>query len=45
MSHTNVRPAFFYTKPFVCNFVAICLIMVKLLHHTSKGPAIDCEKF
>ena len=29
----NVRPAFFYTKPFVYNSVAICLIMIKLLHH------------
>ena len=28
---TNVRPAFFYTKPFVYNSVAICLIMIKLL--------------
>ena len=30
---TNVRPAFFYTKPFVYNSVAICLIMNKLLHN------------
>ena len=30
---TNVRPALFYTKPFVYNSVAICLIMIKLLHH------------
>ena len=29
----NVRPAFFYTKAFVYNSVAICLIMIKLLHH------------
>ena len=28
----NVRPAFFYTKPFVYNSVAICLIIIKLLH-------------
>ena len=33
----NVRPAFFYTKPFVYIYVAICLIMVKLLHHTVYG--------
>ena len=30
----NVRPPFFYTKPFVYNSVAICLIMIKLIHHT-----------
>ena len=30
----NVGPAFFFTKPFVYNSVAICLIMIKLLHHT-----------
>mgnify|MGYP001794265208 CR=1 FL=1 len=30
----NVRPAFFYTKAFVANSVAICLIMIKLLHNT-----------
>ena len=30
----NVRPAFFYTKPIVYNSVAICLIMIKLLHDT-----------
>ena len=31
---SNVRLAFFYTKPFVYNSVAICLIMNKLfLHH------------
>ena len=30
---TNVRPAFFYTKPFVYNSVAICLIIIKLSHH------------
>ena len=29
----NVRPTFFYTKAFVYNSVAICLIMIKLLHH------------
>ena len=29
----NVKPAFFYTKPFVYKSVAICLIMIKLLHH------------
>ena len=27
------RPAFFYTKPFVYESVAICLIMIKLLHN------------
>ena len=26
----NVRPAFFYTKPFVYKSVDICLIMIKL---------------
>ena len=26
----NVGPAFFYTKPFTYNYVAICLIMIKL---------------
>ena len=31
---SNVKPAFFYTKPFVYNSVASCLIMIKLLHHT-----------
>ena len=30
----NVRPPFFYTKPFVYNSVFICLIMIKLIHHT-----------
>ena len=30
---SNVRPAFFYTKRFVYNSVAICLIVIKLLHH------------
>ena len=30
--HSNVRPAFFYTKAFVYNSVAICLIMTK------RGP-------
>ena len=42
---TNVRPAFFYTKHFVYNPVAICLIMIKLLHHTVEGPSIYCGKF
>ena len=42
---TNVRPAFFYTKPFVDNSVAISLIMIKLLHHTVQGPSTYCEKF
>ena len=31
---TNVRPAFFYTKAFVYNSVAICLIMTKLSYRT-----------
>ena len=30
----NVRPVFFYTKPFVYKSVAICLIMIKLLQDT-----------
>ena len=30
----NVRPAFFYTKAFVYNSMAIRLIMTKLLHPT-----------
>ena len=29
----NVRAAFFNTKAFVYQSVAICLIMIKLLHH------------
>ena len=33
MGTLNVRPAIFYTKPFVYSSVAICLIMIKLLHH------------
>ena len=28
-----VRPAFFYTKPFVNNSVGIFLIMITLSHH------------
>ena len=31
---TNVRPAFFYTKAFVYNLVAICMIIINLLNHT-----------
>ena len=41
----NVRPAFSYAKLFVYNSVAICLIMIKLLHHPVEGPLIYCEKF
>ena len=41
----NVRPAFFYTKVFIYNSMAICLIMTKLLHPTIQGPSIYCVKF
>ena len=41
----NVRPAFFYTKAFVYNSVAISLIRIKLLHHTVQDPSIYCVKF
>ena len=30
---TNARPAFFYTKPFVYNSMAIYLTKIKLWHH------------
>ena len=30
----NVKPAFFYTKPFLYISVASSLIMINLLHHT-----------
>ena len=33
-TRVNIRPAFFYTKAFIYNSVAICLIIIRLLHHT-----------
>ena len=32
-TYFNVGPAFFYTKLFLYNSVAICLIIIKLSHH------------
>ena len=43
--YINVRPAFFYTRAFDYNSVAICLIMIKLSHYTVEGPSIYYEKF
>ena len=40
---TNVGPAFFYTKAFVYNSVAVYLIMTMLSHCTVEGPQILCQ--
>ena len=40
----NVRPAFFYTKVFVYNSVAICRTKIKRSHCTLYGPSIYCVR-
>ena len=49
---TNVGPAFFYTKPFVDNSEAICLIVIKLYiilfrvpQFTVESSRLDAQKF